>query len=209
MPEALELGRQLLSMAREDNNIKMAADSLLRQVFEAMHNTDSAYYYARMEAKVSALIFSQDNINRVQALAFNEQLRLVEEQAKQQEEIERRRENIQYALIALVIVSLLILYLLLSRRFITNARVIEFFGVIALLLVFEFLNLVLHPFLESVTHHTPAIMLLALVATAAILVPLHHRLEKWLTHKLVEKNKQVRLAAAKKTIEQLAQKAEE
>jgi len=44
-------------------------------------------------------------------------------------------------------------------------------------------------------------MLVALVCIAALLVPLHHRLEKWATHKLVEKNKQVRLAAARKTIE--------
>jgi hypothetical protein len=46
-------------------------------------------------------------------------------------------------------------------------------------------------------------MLLALVSIAALLVPLHHRLEKWAIYKLIEKNKQVRLTAAKKTIEQL------
>lgn len=46
-------------------------------------------------------------------------------------------------------------------------------------------------------------MLLALVCIAALLVPLHHKLEKWATHKLVEKNKQVRLAAAKRTINEL------
>jgi hypothetical protein len=34
-------------------------------------------------------------------------------------------------------------------------------------------------------------------------VPLHHKLEKWATTKLVEKNKQIRLAAAKKTLEEL------
>ena len=80
---------------------------------------------------------------------------------------------------------------------------IEFLGVVALLIVFEFLNLLLHPFLESITHHSPVLMLLALVCIAALLVPLHHKLEKWATTKLVEKNKLVRLAAAKKTIEKL------
>jgi hypothetical protein len=34
-------------------------------------------------------------------------------------------------------------------------------------------------------------------------VPLHHKLEKWITRKMVEKNKKIRLAAAKKTIQQL------
>jgi hypothetical protein len=72
-----------------------------------------------------------------------------------------------------------------------------------MLLVFEFLNLVLHPFLGKITHHTPALMLLGLVCIAAFLVPLHHRLEKWAIVKLTEKNKQVRLEIAKKTIEKL------
>jgi hypothetical protein len=52
-------------------------------------------------------------------------------------------------------------------------------------------------------------MLLALVCIAALLVPLHHKVEKWATLKLVEKNKQIRLAAAKKTIQQLDTKAED
>jgi NADH:ubiquinone oxidoreductase subunit 3 (subunit A) len=94
-------------------------------------------------------------------------------------------------------------FLLLSRRYITNARVIRFLGVVVLLLVFEFLNLLLHPFLEKLTHHNPVLMLLALVCIAALLIPLHHRLEKWASNKLIEKNKLLRLAAAKKTIEQL------
>ncbi len=111
-----------------------------------------------------------------------------------------------YALIALGIIILISLYLLLSRSFITNTKLIEFFGVIALLIVFEFLNLFLHPFLERATNHSPLLMLLALVCIAAVLVPLHHKVEKWATHKLVEKNKAVRLAAAKKTVEKLENK---
>lgn len=74
------------------------------------------------------------------------------------------------------------------------------------MIVFEFLNLLLHPFLERITHHSPILMLLALVCIAALLVPLHHKVEKLATSKLVEKNKQIRLAAAKKTIQQLDRK---
>jgi len=46
-------------------------------------------------------------------------------------------------------------------------------------------------------------MLLILIVIGALLVPLHHRLEKWITKVMIEKNKKIRLAAAKKTIEQL------
>ena len=139
-------------------------------------------------------------------MTFDEDLRqqqLVHEKMKEEEQ---RSQNIQFALIAFGIISFLILFLLLSRRIITNTKVIEFLGVVALLVVFEFLNLLLHPFLERVTHHSPVLMLLALVCIAALLVPLHHKLEKWATAKLVEKNKAIRLAAAKKTIEELDKK---
>jgi hypothetical protein len=63
-----------------------------------------------------------------------------------------------------------------------------------------------HPFLERITHHSPVLMLLALVCIAALLVPLHHKVEHWATAKLVQKNKQIRLASAKKTIEELEKK---
>jgi hypothetical protein len=208
IPEAMVQARQLIILgdSNNNNNVKLAAAGFMRQIFDSLNNKDSAYYYARLETNISAQIFNQSNANKIQALAFNEQIRLVEEEAKKAEEEQRRKQNIQYALLALGIITFIILFLILSRRHITNTKLIQFLGVIALLLVFEFLNLLLHPFLENITHHSPVLMLLALVCIAALLVPLHHRLEHWTTHKLIEKNKAIRLASAKKTIEELENK---
>ena len=193
----------MLSEKTKNLNFNLVAASYKKELFDKLNNTDSAYYYSKIESGIRELIFNQNNQNVIQALAFKEQLRIIEDQSKKTEEAQQRKQNIQYALIALGIIVLLTLYLLLSRSFITNTKLIEFFGVIALLIVFEFLNLLLHPFLERVTHHSPVLMLLALVCIAALLVPLHHKVEKWATAKLVEKNKQIRLASAKKTIEEL------
>ena len=205
IPEALIQAKLLLNLGElnNNNNVKLAATGFMRQIFDSLHNKDSAYYYSSMEANINAEIFSQNNMNKIQALAFKEQIRLMEEEARKTEEEQRRKQNIQYALLALGIITFIITFLLLSRRHITNTKLIQFLGVVALLLMFEFLNLLLHPFLERSTHHNPILMLLALVCIAALLVPLHHKLEHWATHKLVEKNKAIRLAAAKKTIEQL------
>ena len=96
--------------------------------------------------------------------------------------------------------------MVISRSIITHAKLIEFLGVLALLLVFEFVNLLLHPFLEKKTDHSPSLMLLALVCIAAVLIPLHHRIEKWATSRLIENNKANRLAKARKTIETLEEK---
>ena len=137
-------------------------------------------------------------------MTFEEDLRQQELANEKNKAEDERKQNIQYALLALGIIILLSLYLLLSRSFITNTKLIEFFGVIGLLIVFEFLNLLLHPFLERITHHSPVLMLMALVCIAALLVPLHHKVEHWATAKLVEKNKKIRLASAKETIRLLS-----
>jgi hypothetical protein len=205
MTDARLQALQLMRIGVEKNNydVKKAAAGFLTAVYDDNHQPDSAFYYSRLESAMKDSIFSQGNLNKIQALVFNEQLRGIEEENRKAAEATQRRQNIQYALIALGIISFIISFLLLSRRHITNTKVIQFFGVVALLVVFEFLNLLLHPFLERITHHSPILILLALVCIAALLVPLHHRLEKWVTKKLVEKNKQARLRAAKRTIELL------
>ena len=71
---------------------------------------------------------------------------------------------------------------------------------LGLLAVFEFINLYIHPYLAHATNDSPVLMLLVLIAIGALLIPLHHKLEKWITNIMVEKNKGIRLAAAKKTI---------
>ncbi len=68
-----------------NNNLKLAGARFLRQVFDVKNKIDSAYYYSQMEARINAMIFSQNNINRVQALAFSNQLRTIEEKTKESE----------------------------------------------------------------------------------------------------------------------------
>lgn len=166
-------------------------------------NADSALKYYELYTTANDSLFNVKTVQQAQLLSFEEEQRKQDASHQKIKDSEERKQNIQYVLIALGIISLISLYLLLSRSFITNTKLIEFFGVIALLIVFEFLNLLLHPFLERITNHSPVLMLLVLVCIAALLVPLHHKVEKWATAKLVEKNKKIRLAAAKKTIQQL------
>ena len=190
------------------SNMCIKPAKLLSNIYETK-NSDSTVKYLKMYQVANDSLFNTKTIQQGQVIFFENELREQEMAAEKEKAAGTRRQHIQYALLALGIVCFIILFLLLSRRHITNEKIIVFLGVIALLLVFEFLNLLLHPFLERVTHHSPVLMLLALVCIASLLIPLHHRLEKWATAKLVEKNKQVRLAAAKKTIEQLEKKDDE
>jgi hypothetical protein len=78
---------------------------------------------------------------------------------------------------------------------VVNQKLIKLLGIVALLILFEFINLLIHPYLGGLTHHSPFWMLLIMVCIAALLVPMHHRIEHWVTHKLIEKNNKIRMAA--------------
>jgi len=190
------------------STMKMKPAKTLLDIYRNM-NGDSAFKYSEMYRIANDSLFNFKTIQQAQLMTFEEDARQKELAVMNAKEDENRKENIQFVLIALGIVIFIVLFLILSRSFIANPKLISFFSVIALLIIFEFLNLLLHPYLEKITNHTPVFMLLALVCIAALLVPLHHKIEKWSAKKLVEKNKEIRLAHARKTIEKLEGKTED
>lgn len=99
------------------------------------------------------------------------------------------------------------LFIVLSHSIIVKTKFIEFFGILGLLAVFEFINLFISPYLSRLTNKSPFLMLGMLIVIGAMLIPLHHKLEKWVTN-VVDKNKMIRLVAARKTIEQLEKESE-
>ncbi|OLY94295.1 hypothetical protein BUE76_22210 [Cnuella takakiae] len=182
---------------------KATASSLLYQIYKERGNTDSALKYHEVYKTASDSVNSTAQAQRVESLLSQEKERQAKLALTKHEEEEARKHNLQYAAIAFGVVMLLIGFLVLSHSVLANQKTIRFLGVVSLLIVFEFLNLLLHPWLGAITHHSPVLMLLAMVCVAALLVPLHHKLEHWITHKMVEKNNRIRLAAAKRTIQQL------
>jgi tetratricopeptide (TPR) repeat protein len=165
-------------------------------------NSDSALKYATLYYSAKDSVASAGKLQEMQIMALLEEDR-------QQKLAEERSQNLQYAAIALGVLILFIGFLLLSHTVLASQKLIRFLGIVSLLIVFEFLNLFLHPLLGGVTHHSPVFMLLAMVCVAALLVPLHHKLEHLVIHRLVEKNNRIRLTAAKKTIEMLEPKAKD
>lgn len=178
------------------------AGKLISQLY-AGKNDKEAYTYLKLAMDTRDSTFSREKILQIQNMLFAEQERQKEIQEQKIKEAEDRQHNLQYAAIAFGVVTLLIVFLALSHSVIANQKLIKFLGIVSLLIVFEFLNLLLHPYLGELTHHSPVFMLLVMVGLAALLVPLHHKIEHWVTHKLVEKNNRIRLTVAKKTIAKL------
>lgn len=203
--EAYKIGTYILQEAKKSGGIDgtRIGAAVLRKYFVHTGDKDSALFYSEMQMAYNDSMNSQRRLAELQNMTFAQQLREMDEETKREEARKQRNQNIQYVLIALAIVSFIILFFILSQSIIVNERWISFFGILGLLIVFEFINLLIHPFLESITHHSPILMLLALVIIASLLIPLHHRLEKWIRTKMTEKNRKIKLEAARKTIERL------
>lgn len=196
--------KRSLQLAKERNFLKEFRNSAqFLSYYYRRINPDSAFYYQDISKAMNDSLFSQVKQNAIQSMAFEERMRQQEIEAKKLKDEEDRKHNLQYAAIALGVVTLVIIFFLLSHSIVANQRLIKFLGIFALLIVFEFFNLLLHPYIANLTHHSPVMMLAVMVCIAALLIPLHHKLEHWVTDKMIEKNKRIRLAAAKKTIEQL------
>lgn len=202
---ALFYAKQSLLLAKEKGFTKQVRDAgrFLSSYYRNIRIQDSAYFYQDITKAANDSLFSQQKSRQFQTLAFDEKLRLQEILAAELKDKKKRSNNLQYAGIAIGLITFIILFLLMSHSIIANQKLIRFLGVIALLIVFEFINLFIHPYLSHATNDSPLIMLLVMVCIAALLVPVHHRMEKWISHRLVDKNKKIRLAAAKKTITEL------
>jgi hypothetical protein len=202
---AIAYARTAGQISEKINYLKGNRDTyaLLSELFDSKQQIDSAYQYQKKYFATNDSLTNRDKYSAIESLTFEQNLKEQERQTELQKQKEERNRDLQLVITAIVILSSIILFLLISRSILVNHKVVEFLNVVVLLVVFEFINLLIHPFLESVTHHSPIFMLLALVAIAAMIVPLHHRLEHWTSKKLVEKNKAIRLAKAKKTIVEL------
>jgi tetratricopeptide (TPR) repeat protein len=184
------------------STLVMKPAQLLTDIYRPT-NVDSAFKYSEMYRVANDSLFNFKAIQQTQLMTFEEEARQQQLAVAHAEEEEVRSNNIQMALIALGIVVFMLAFLIFSRSYVARPKVISFLCVVALLIVFEFLNLLLHPIIGSITHHSPVFMLIALVCIAALMIPLHHKLEHWAKKMLVEKNAAIRLAHAKKTVEDL------
>lgn len=197
-PLAVQIGRQGLDAAVSSGYQKqvIVMAGVLQESYQGLGRIDSAYYFSRLRDSFRTLIAGDQQLNKVQALTFAESIRQIEETDRLKAEAEQRKNNIQLTAIFIGLITFVILFLILSHRIVVHENVIRFLSAVMLLVVFELLNLLLHPIVASITNHSPVLMLLILVGAAALLVPAHHSLVHWTVKKLVAKNQKLKAKAA-------------
>jgi tetratricopeptide (TPR) repeat protein len=175
----------------------------LADAFAANGMTDSALVYSKLAHAWRDSLAALQNRSQLQNQLFTQELKDREDAKAREEAKEVRSRNIQFGIIALIVITVLVFLLALSRTSVVGAKTIKNLSLVALLLLFEFINLLLSPLLGDVFDQSPLLILLAMVVIAGLLIPLHHRMEKFITNMLVSKNNRIRLEAARRTIAEL------
>ncbi len=164
----------------------LKASNFLADYYKQHHKVDSAYFYlsAVIEAKDS--MFSQEKIRAIQNLGFEESMRQQEIAAEKKKAEEDHVRNLQLLAIGVFIPVFFIGVLILSRTKV-KPRVVEFLGILSLLLFFEFITDLIYPYVSQLTNENPIWEMLFLVILASLVEPLNFRLEHWVKGHLVHR----------------------
>lgn len=177
---------QSLSIAIKGNFLPRHLDAVkfLSAHYKDERNVDSSFFYLNNFQELNDSINSKNRIREIERLTTNEQLRQLEIAESLRIAKKERKQQLQLLFIAIFIPGFFVLTLFLSRIRL-HVRLIKISGVLSLLILFEYLTLLLHPFVVEITNHTPVYEMLIFVSIAAVLIPAHHRGEsmliKWLT----------------------------
>jgi tetratricopeptide (TPR) repeat protein len=178
---ALFYARQSLDISKKDGFLPRFLDAakFLSVYFKDEKNIDSSFFYLNYVQNLNDSINSKSKIRESQILSSNEQVRQFEIAENVRIAKKERKQQLQLLFIAIFIPGFFMLTLLLSRIKL-HVRLIKVLGILSLLILFEYLTLLLHPYVLEITHHTPVYEMLIFVSIAAILIPTHHRVENWL-----------------------------
>jgi hypothetical protein len=162
---------------------ELDAARFLSEHYKTKSRYDSAFFYTTLVQMVNDTLNSKSRIREAQSMSISEQLRQTEMEEAKRVARKTRNQQLQLLFIAIFIPGFFLITLLFSRIQI-HRRVVVISGILSLLILFEFLTLLLHPFVEKITGHRPILEILIFVSVAAVLIPAHHRLEHWMLHKL-------------------------
>jgi peptidoglycan/LPS O-acetylase OafA/YrhL len=157
---------------------------LLAEIFYNKKQPDSAYLYLTESVHLKDSLRSDEKMYAVQNLSFNETMRQQEMAAQKKKAEDDHVRNLQLLAIGIFIPVFFLVVLFLGRVKV-RPRLIEFLGVLGLLLSFEFITDLIFPYISDWTNDSALWEMAILVLLAMLIEPLNHRMERWVRKHLV------------------------
>ena len=162
------------------------ASSFISQLYKKEKKFDSAFFYHEIMFTIKDSIESTEKIKQLESITIAEQLRQTQIAEQLEQEKQNRLEKLQFLAIGIMIPIFFLLSLYISRKKV-HAKIIEFSGIVSLLLLFEYITLLIHPVIVEKTNNSPILEIIIFVAIAALITPTHHRIETWLISRLTKR----------------------
>lgn len=165
----------------------LEASDKLEKIYFALNDFENAYRYSDINNNISDSLSNMLKKEELQLLEIENEEGLREQRALKAEEETKRRNNIQYTAITILIATAFLLLLILGG-FNVHPSLIRMVGFICFIFFFEFLILLFDTWIHHLTHGEPWKILAIKILLMAGLVPLHHMIEKRVTHYLISNN---------------------
>jgi tetratricopeptide (TPR) repeat protein len=184
---AIKLAHQTSLVAKNSsiNDKYLLANQLLTNYYQKLNKIDSAFYFQSLVIQIKDSLFNTEKVKQLQLLSIEEDIRQKEIAERILVEKEERHHKLQLLMIGLAIPVFFLVSLFLSRKKV-HPKVVEFSGIVSVLLFFEYITLWMHPAVSDLTNHSPVLEIIIFVAVAAIITPAHHKIQEWMVHHLTK-----------------------
>ncbi len=165
---------------------QLEASDFLTGFYKKRNQPDSALKYMDLTITIKDSLFNKEKVQEMENLNFDETIRQQEIQTQKMKAHEVEVRNLQLLGIG-IFIPIFFLFVLFLSRIKVKARIVEFLGIVSLLLFFEFITDLLYPYVSNWTNDSAIWEMLILVVLAALLEPINFRLEHWVKRKLVHR----------------------
>jgi len=188
-----------ISRNSELNQSLLWANQLLSSYYEQSKDIDSAFYFQSRLVELKDSLFNTEKIRQVQLMNVEEDIRQKDLAESARIEKEERLHKLQMLTIGLLIPLFFLMSVFLSKKRI-HVKVVEFAGILSVLLFFEYITLLMHPAVSELTNHSPFLEIVIFVVIAAFITPAHHRIQHWMLQHLARHHKTEHLQITTKKI---------
>jgi len=188
-PEAIRYYLQAYELCRSVSDLsgQKNVTNELKNLYQQQGDFKNAFAYSLLYDHFKDTV---ELLGKEKDLALME----IENVAKQQqretdikEEKQRRRYNLQYMLITIVVATVFLLMIMIGM-FKVSTTIIRLMGFLSLIFFFEFIILVLDTWIHHLTRGEPWKVWLIKIGIISLLLPLHHFLEHKLIHYLLSRH---------------------
>lgn len=179
LTEAISALEKAKVLAEQTNNLQWLKEvaNIMDSCYQQTGDFKNALFYSNMKSKLKDSLTNLSKAQDLISMEVESENKRKERRLKEEEEALQRRHNIQYSAI---IVSILLAFIILASFGFLRVPIswIKVLGFFSFIFFFEFIILIADQQIHHATHGEPWKILAIKVVLIAILLPLHHLIEK-------------------------------